>query len=280
MPLAVRYFTVQNRYDTSSQSGGLLRWRSSGRNLPARMAGHSCLAASRPTGLLLGRIHLEGLTPGIVELADTPPGAQIVVSGMDGRPELVRPAVLVPLATVKVGPVTTAGILGRAEPGLTGSETPLPFPATAQVSLWEPGAVPKWRGGSGAPVASFALIVLNADGEFSVTDIPASLVPPGLVDVRVKVERALGKSIEGVVIPNRSGSTTANLVLVTVPPVSYGDANGDNAINRQDLDMLKDTFGMADDSGEPGSSADFNHDGITDVADFSILAMNFGAVGE
>ena len=273
----IRYFPVQNRYDTGS--GGLdYAVTLIGPDSPQAWPGIPLAASGQ--GTVLGRVHLEGLAPGSVELADTAPGPQLVLSGSTGGPQLVRPSMPSPVATLRVGPVTTAGILGKVEPGLTGNDTHRPFPAEAQVSLWEQAAVPPWQGGSDAPLATFASVALDADGQFRVADIPASLAPPGRCDLRIKLERAVGKAVDGMLLPDASDPAAANLVSVTVPPVSYGDANGDNAINRRDLEMLRDNFALTSNPEEPGNSTDFNFDGITDVADFSVLAVNFGALGE
>ena len=272
---AVRYFTVQNRYDTSSNqvdfAVALI-----GPESPLEWPGIPLAASGQP--IALGRIYLEGLAPGSLELSDAAPGSQMVLSDANAGRELVRPTVSEPLATLRVGPVTTPGIVGEVESGLAGGPTILPFPAEAEVSLWKPGAVPHWRSGFDAPVASFISVALDANGHFRVPDIPASLVEPGPYDVRVKVERAIGKVIDGMVLP--AAGETSNVILVAVPPLSYGDADGDNAVNGRDLEILKGDFILTSAPGSPGGNADFNYDRITDVADFSVLATNFGALGD
>ena len=272
---SLRYFTVQNRYDTGS---GQVDYAVAliGPESPPAWPGTPLAASGQP--IALGRIHLEGLAPGSLELSDAAPGSQMVLSDANAGRELVRPTVSEPLATLRVGPVTTPGIVGKVELGLAGGPTILPFPAEAEVSLWKPGAVPPWRSGFDAPVARFVSVALDANGQFRVPDIPASLAEPGPYDVRVKVDRAIGKVIDGMVLPG--AGETSNLVLVAVPPLSYGDADGDNAVNGRDLEILRGNFILTSEPGEPGGSADFNYDRITDVADFSVLATNFGALGD
>ena len=52
-----------------------------------------------------------------------------------------------------------------------------------------------------------------------------------------------------------------------------GDANHDGTINLADFNVLAENFGQ---SGRDASTGDFNYDGIVNLADFNILAQKFG----
>jgi len=61
------------------------------------------------------------------------------------------------------------------------------------------------------------------------------------------------------------------------PPSCAGDVNGDGDTNVADFNILASNFGSAV---TPGTSGDLTGDGIVNVADFNILASNFGCVTE
>lgn len=56
-----------------------------------------------------------------------------------------------------------------------------------------------------------------------------------------------------------------------------GDANGDNAVNLSDFNILKANFGQSSAGLEQG---DFNGDGDVNLSDFNLLKANFGQSGE
>lgn len=69
---------------------------------------------------------------------------------------------------------------------------------------------------------------------------------------------------------NRDGSYMVHFELVRIA----GDANGDDVVNVEDLDMLLATWG---DTVAARSGADFNGDGVIDGADQDIIVANFGS---
>jgi len=76
-----------------------------------------------------------------------------------------------------------------------------------------------------------------------------------------------------------TGSADAVIALgvtrIDVPPVSYcsGDITGDGRTTVADFNILAANFGT---SVSPARSGDLNADGVVNVADFNILAMDFG----
>jgi hypothetical protein len=55
-----------------------------------------------------------------------------------------------------------------------------------------------------------------------------------------------------------------------------GDTTLDDVVNLADFNVLAANFGL---SGRTWQTADFNRDGVTNLADFNILAGNFGLGG-
>ncbi len=270
-PSGTGYFLVQNRFDAAS---GLLDYAVVliGPDSPSEWPGVPI--SSRTAGITLGSVRIEGVSPGAVAVYGSRIPTQVVLHEPGDGKIPVYVSFRNPLATLSVGRVTTPGIAGRIPgfPTAAGSEY---RHRTMRLSMWESGAVPPWRGGAGSPKVSFSGIPLSDDGAFEVLDIPPSLAPPGPYVVRVKVEGALSRSVPGVVLPRESGASP--VVLGDIPPILYGDFNGDDWVDSVDVDYLKDAFGSKEES---PFYTDFNDDGITDVADFSMMALNYGEVGD
>jgi hypothetical protein len=70
--------------------------------------------------------------------------------------------------------------------------------------------------------------------------------------------------------PNASEGQISAVKLISL--IVPGDANGDNAVNDEDLTLFQAQFGQSGAS----SSADFDLDGDVDLDDFAILRRNFG----
>ncbi len=77
------------------------------------------------------------------------------------------------------------------------------------------------------------------------------------------------------IVTNSCGEAVSDVavVVVAVPPMCGGDANGDEVVDGADLSVLLGQFGQ---SVTPGTAADFNGDGVVDGADLSVLLFRFG----
>lgn len=266
------YFTVQNQFD--SASGQL--------DYTITLTNYSL--AGRPDGMqlddkhpraVIGRIVIEGNSLGTSKLDRSgTPITPVQIIALDQSGNLLPipvPASGFPSASIKVGPVTTTEFRGQ----LASQDH---FPSELAVSLWQPGAVPPWLGGSDTPTASFGRLASDASGAFQVADVPPSVLPPGVYDVRVKGSRSLAQVLRNVTVPTPGGSQS--IVSVTLPQPQHGDVNGDNVVDSADVQSLKTGFGRAAGEIAFNQAADFNQDNIIDVADFSRLSRNFGARGE
>lgn len=272
-PSGTGYFPVQNRFDAVR---GLLDYAVVliGPDSPSRWPGIPF--STQATGIPLGSVHFDGVSPSVIAVSGSRLPTQVVLHEPGAGETPVHLSLQYPLATLSVGPVTTPSISGGI-PGLPASAFGLSRrPRTVRVSLWDVDAVPHWRGGTGSPKINFNGIPLSDEGAFQVLDIAPSLAPPGPYVVRVKVEGALSRSVPGVILPRESGPSP--IVLADIASPLYGDASGDDRVDSVDVDHLKDAFGSA----EASSSivTDFNQDGVTDAADFSVMASNYGEVGE
>ncbi len=69
--------------------------------------------------------------------------------------------------------------------------------------------------------------------------------------------------------------TDATVELEIVDPICFGDANGDNAVNFTDLEILLEAWGT---SVPIGTQGDVSCNGIVDFTDLNILLDNWGAV--
>lgn len=271
-PSGTGYFPVQNRFDAAS---GLLDYAVVliGPDSPSRWSGIPF--STQTAGITLGSVHFDGVSPGIVAVSGSRLPSQVVLHEPGAGRVPVHLSFRYPLATLSVGSVATPSIVGR----ILGSPAPAfglsHQPRTVWVTLWDVGAIPPWRGGAGSPKVSFNGIPLSDEGAFEVLDIAPSLAPPGPYVVRVKLEGALSRSLPEVILPRESGSSP--IVLDDIPSPLYGDSSGDDRVDSVDVDYLKDAFGS---TAESPIATDFNQDGVTDVADFSVMASNYREVGE
>ncbi len=266
------YFPVQNRFDAAS---GLLDYAVVliGPDSPAKWSGIPL--STQTAGITLGSMHFDGVSRGIVAVSGSSYPTQVILHEPGVGKVPVHLSFQDPLATLSVGSVTTPSIVGRIL-GLPAPAFGLSHqPRTVWVTLWDVGAIPPWRGGAGSPKVSFNGIPLSDEGAFEVLDIAPSLAPPGPYVVRVKLEGALSRSLPEVILPRESGSSP--IVLDDIPSPLYGDSSGDDRVDSVDVDFLKGAFGL---TGESSITTDFNQDGVTDVADFSVMARNYREVGE
>ena len=271
-PSGTRYFPVQNRFDPAR---GLLDYAVVliGPGSPSEWPGVPL--SSVTAGITLGSVQVEGVSPGAVAVSGSRLPSQVVLHEPGAGKVPVHLFFQDTLATLSVGSEATPGIAGLI-PGFPPAASGLPFRnRTMLLSLWEVGAVPPWRGGAARPSITFHEVELAADGAFEVLDIAPSLAPPGPYVVRLKVAGALSRAVSGTVLLRESGSSP--VILEDIPSPLYGDSNGDDRVDSVDVDNLKDAFGSTEQS---SMATDFNHDGITDVVDFSVMALSYGEVGE
>ena len=278
---AGRYFTVQNLHDPAS---GALDYSVTLLDFARPDAATAAIPLSNDTSLLLGRITLQGVADGRLDIIPADPSespSQFVLLDRRGRTTTVQPSESsLLLASVRVGNDAAAGGIQ----GQVTSEYPedlqqsswLPMPVN--VSFWETGAVPPWRRGAAAPLAAFFGLTTDSQGRFSVTDISPLLLPAGIYDVRVWGPGALPGLAPRVVIPAPGDSSRP------VPPgrilLRWGDTDGNHVVDQDDLSGLKAAFGRL--SGTPGYAevTDLNRDRVIDGLDFSLMAQNLGKRGQ
>ncbi len=70
-------------------------------------------------------------------------------------------------------------------------------------------------------------------------------------------------------------STPGRVMLQVVEPICFGDANGDDAVNFADLELLLENW---DTEVEPGNNGDVTFNGTVDFADLNILLENWGMI--
>jgi len=141
------------------------------------------------------------------------------------------------------------------------------------------------------PVDDFYVMVVLSDGGHAIdrtSSIPVLLGAPAVTDGTIVSAAAPGESyymdfsngwplwadlhdryIYGADVGRDvTGSANFCIKALTVLP---GDADGNGTVDRRDLEILRRTFGS-----EIDPRADFNNDGIVDIADFALLRGNFG----
>ncbi|MDA0734880.1 MAG: dockerin type I domain-containing protein [Chloroflexi bacterium] len=266
------YFTVQNQYDSASgqldYTVTLTNFNPTGR--PSGMQ----LDHNHPRAVI-GRIVIKGNNLGASKLLRTSAPAQVItLDRSDNLVPIEVSASASPTANIKVGPVTTTEF--RVQLALQDEQDN--FPSELAVTLWQPGAVPPWLGGSDVPAAGFRRLSTDASGAFRIGDVPSSLLPPGAYDLRVKGSRSLTRVLRNITVPTSGGSQ--QVVSIVMPQLRPGDINGDNVVDSADVQNLRNGFGQSAGETDFNDTADFNQDNIIDVADFSRLSRNFGARGE
>ena len=276
-----RYFTIQNRHDPDSSSLDysitLLDFAEPG----ATTAGIP-LANGGP--FLLGRIALQGTADGEVGILAAEPSensSQFVLLDRRGGTTTIRPnGSESPLARVRVGKDVESGeVRGQVTsqyPEELQDRSWLPMPLS--VSFWPPGAIPPWRRGNAAPLATFSKLSTDRDGWFRVTDISASLLPAGIYDLRASGPGALSGLAPRVVVPAPDDSSQP-------PPqvrlrLRWGDTDGNNVVDRRDLADLRAAFGQLRGADGYIEVADLNRDRVIDGLDFSLMARNLGKRGQ
>ena len=81
--------------------------------------------------------------------------------------------------------------------------------------MWLTGAVPFCLSGNDAPASSFRQITSDASGAFRIADVPASVLPPGDYDLRIKESQLLVRVVRNVIVP--SPGDAKQIVLITGP---------------------------------------------------------------
>ena len=131
------------------------------------------------------------------------------------------------------------------------------------VTLWQPGADPKIA----EPLFTYDNVESDEQGAFAVRGVPEI----GTFDVRVKHRKALSNLVRNV----RMGQTVVDFGVLR-----DGDVDGDNDVDRDDIDAMEASFDKK--SGDEGynENANFNHDGFVDVLDASRLLANLTQEGD
>ena len=278
------YFRVQNAYDRDTgrldYSIVLLNFSVVGQPVPP--------TRFPPGAPLLGMITLQGAGAGNFRLAADDSGGsasafRIVVAGPAAAPRSGDGAEPLPVA-LNVGPAAEkARLHGRVwGQEIRVGEEPAYFRPKFVLTFWRDGAVPPWQGGTAQPVAAFSSLAADKDAAFTVKDLPPGLIPTGLYDLRVKGAGTLSVLVSQVAV-DTSGAAPGGgpaIVRVDFDPLPWGDLTGDDGVDAADLEVLRSGFGQAEESRDFNPSADFNHDGVVDGQDFSLLAANFGRTGE
>ncbi len=237
--------------------------------------------------LLLGQIRIKGTRNGVVHLvtagvAGQP--SQVVLQNESGELAAETVETEAPLAVINVGRgQEKARMQGRVwTQGRLGQGKRMPYRAEFSLTFWQPGAVPPWLGGNGKPTAIYAGLTLAENGSFTLRDLNASILPSGVYALRVHGANTLSYLLPQLEVDTGHGDAAAlpRVIRVNLGPLAVGDLNGDELVDRADLEILKPWFGKED--GDPGFQVKFDLTGdeIVDSQDFSLLAANLGRVGE
>ncbi len=232
---------------------------------------------------VLGTTVIHGQTPGLAHLvsqdADENPARMV---HLDALGQVVSTALRLPkdhLASVVVGPVRTTGIsVFLTAPAWAAGGHHDTFPDTVTMTLWRAGDEPRWLDGREEPMVTLTQVPVDETGSATVEDLPPSLVSPGKYDLRVNADGATTEVLTGLTFPEPGD--TRHTVTAVVPPLRYGDLDGDNMVNHHDLRLFQAAYGNMTKPGSSHHPADFNRDHIVDVTDFSIMALNYGSRGK
>lgn len=121
----------------------------------------------------------------------------------------------------------------------------------------------------GTTEVNYSTMTTDANGNFTMT---LGSLPNGTYSWRVKGPKYLA-NVGQVTL------TGAAAIQVEMGLMRAGDANNDNVVNSQDLNILRNTYGRQ--LGDPGydDRADFNGDQVVNSVDQNLLKNNFGAGG-
>lgn len=242
----------------------------------------------RGKDLLLGQLNLRGIEEGRTDIAaDNSYSNPLEVLYVKSSSRLYAANLNAahPLATLNVGPTAERARLRGTSHG------PMPWQGIVHplggrditVEFWASDADSVKNRKEKAPVAVFSGIRADEAGNFQLTDLADSIVPPGTYDLRLKPEGALSTLKRGQKIgigPDEYREPLPSITRVEFGPIVYGDLSGNNAIGRSDLEIIRQHFGQQPDLYGEEPLADFNCDNIIDGQDFSLVAMHFEEVGE
>jgi hypothetical protein len=172
-------------------------------------------------------------------------GREIPVGGMDAIYHVVPPL----LRGQVQWQGQPAGAAGRSE------------------SLWVwfyPPAVP----GRATPAVTPATVTTQPDGTFALEAPHAESY-----DIVVRGQTSLRNRRPGVSVGSDDPQRCFGMLL-------EGDSNGDGVVSAADAELLRQAFSSTAGTGGFDARADLNRDGIVDVLDFSLLALNAGRGGD
>ncbi len=111
-------------------------------------------------------------------------------------------------------------------------------------------------------------VTLGADGDFTWERLPS-----GTGEIWIQNLGALRLRVENVTLA--SGHN-----MIALGTLTAGDANDDWFVDARDAQWVAYAFAAA--TGDPRfrAAADFNYDGLVNILDFSLLALNFGATAD
>ena len=283
----VHYLRIQNDYDHSK---GILEY---GVTMVGHLAGQtspSALTLYPGEERLIGRVTLRGDQSGRTLLSEDTSAlgsSRIVALDSAGDVETISLNAAYPLAVVNTGPFAEkARLAGSVRPGLPFSTVGStrgtgPIPDEFAVEFWQSGAIPPWRGGEDFPIAVFSNLAVDESGRFTIRDLVSQILPPGTYDLRIRAKGYLPVLAQSIEI-DTSGHGREQLpaiVEVAFPPLPAGDLNVDQMVNEIDLEIIKSRFGKLTVTAEE-SAVDLNGDGVIDGQDFSLIAANYGKIGE
>ena len=213
-----------------------------------------------------------------------PISPSLVITDGQGRHNTLDLAAETPLLRINVGSTTEKFRLeGHVWTELSGNDNArIPFTRELAVTVWAAGTTPHWRGGDGLPLAEFSNVTPDPNGRFTIPDLPAKIIPPGIYDLRVRSPGILTALVQGVTIDTLGNESQLlpKVVEVDFGPLTFGDLSGDNQIDAADLDFVKSAFGNMAGASNFQPASDINNDGVVDAQDFSLIAANFGKQGE
>jgi beta propeller repeat protein len=99
-------------------------------------------------------------------------------------------------------------------------------------------------------------------------------IPPGTYDLSAKGSKWLRQNLANIVV------APGNIIKYLYFSLTGGDANNDNSVNVNDLNILKVTYGKSASQSGYDERADFNQDNKVNVLDLNIMKRNYAKRGD